>query len=171
MDLGLLVLRLFVGLSLAAHGSQKLFGWFGGYGLAGTGGYMEQLGFHPGKRAALLAGLAEAAGGLLLASGAATPLAAAVIVGVMLVAIASVHWSKGFFAHTGGYELPLLYALAALSFVLAGPGRFAVDAAVGREYAGLGWTIASLLVGAGGALAQLASRHREPKVEAGAKPA
>jgi putative oxidoreductase len=91
MALGLLILRLVVGVTLAAHGAQKLFGWFGGYGLAGTGGFMEQLGFHPGKRAALMAGLAEAAGGLLLALGAATPLAATLIVGVMLVAIATVH--------------------------------------------------------------------------------
>src|SRR5690242_4903034 len=74
MDFGLLVLRLVVGLTLAAHGTQKLFGWFGGYGLAGTGGFMEQLGFHPGKRAAFLAGLTETVGGVLLALGAATPL-------------------------------------------------------------------------------------------------
>src|SRR5215467_11873908 len=84
MDLGLLLLRLVAGLSFAAHGTQKLFGWFGGHGLAGTGGFLEQLGFHPGKRAALMAGLGEAGGGLLLALGALTPLAAAILIGVML---------------------------------------------------------------------------------------
>jgi putative oxidoreductase len=166
MDLGLLVLRLVAGLALAAHGAQKLFGWFGGYGLAGTGGFMEQLGFHPGRRAAWMAGMAEATGGLLLALGAATPLAATLIVSVMLVAIVTVHWSKGYFNHNGGYELLLLYAITALSIVLAGPGRFSIDAIVGREYAGLNWTLASLLVGAGGAVFQIASRHREPKAEA-----
>src|SRR5205809_541819 len=77
MSIGILILRLMAGLTLAAHGAQKLFGWFGGYGLAGTGGFLEQLGFVPGKRNALFAGLAEAIGGLLLALGLATPLAAA----------------------------------------------------------------------------------------------
>src|SRR5216117_2865677 len=90
MDTALLIGRLFFGLGIAAHGAQKLFGWFGGYGLAGTGGFLEQLGFHPGKRAAFMAGFAETAGGVLLALGAATPLAATLIVGVMLVAIVTV---------------------------------------------------------------------------------
>ena len=75
MAIGLLILRLVVGLTLAAHGAQKLFGWFGGYGLNGTGGFLEQLGFVPGRRNALLAGLSETAGGLLLALGLATPAA------------------------------------------------------------------------------------------------
>jgi putative oxidoreductase len=94
---------------------------------------MEQLGFHPGRRAAWMAGMAEATGGLLLALGAATPLAATLIVSVMLVAIVTVHWSKGYFNHNGGYELLLLYAVTALSIVLAGPGRFSIDAIVGRS--------------------------------------
>src|SRR5881296_2792309 len=157
MDLGLLVLRLVVGLTLAAHGAQKLFGWFGGYGLAGTGGFLEQLGFHPGKRAALMAGLAEAAGGLLLALGAATPLAATLIVGVMLVAIVTVHWAKGFFNHNGGYEYLLVLAVVALSVVVTGPGRISVDAWLGREYVGIAWGLVSLIVGSVGAVLQLAS--------------
>src|SRR2546423_5380191 len=86
MALGLLILRLVVGLTMAAHGSQKLFGWFGGYGLAGTGGFLEQLGFVPGRRNALFAGLAEMGGGLLLAAGLATPIAAALALSVMVVA-------------------------------------------------------------------------------------
>src|SRR5262245_11679095 len=171
MDLGLLILRLFAGLTLAAHGAQKLFGWFGGYGLAGTGGFMEQLGFHPGKRAALMAGLSEGLGGLLLAFGAVTPLAAALIVGVMLVAIGSVHWSKGFFNHVGGYEYLLVLAVTAVSIVFAGPGRFSIDAWLGREYAGIGWGLGSLVVGALGGTLQLLSRHPQPAAEAGAKPA
>ncbi|MBI1796360.1 MAG: DoxX family protein [Candidatus Eisenbacteria bacterium] len=171
MDLGLLVLRLVLGLTLAAHGAQKLFGWFGGYGLDGTGGFMEQLGFRPGRRAALMAGLSEAAGGALLALGAATPLAAALIIGVMSVAIVTVHWSKGFFNHNGGYEFPLALAVGAVSIVVTGAGRYSVDAWLGREYAGLGWGLASLAVGAIGATLQVASRHREPAVHTEAKTA
>jgi len=171
MDLGLLVLRVVAGFAFAAHGAQKLFGWFGGHGLSGTGAHLESLGFHPGRRAALAAGLAEAAGGLLLAFGAAMPLGAALIVGVMLVAIACVHWGHGFFAQNGGYELPLMYSIVALSLVLVGPGGISVDALVGREYSGLAWAIASLVVGCAGAVVELVGRHHEPKVETGVKPA
>src|ERR1700730_4125568 len=86
MDIGLLLLRLTVGLTLAAHGAQKLFGWFGGPGLDKTGMFFEKLGFVPGRRHALMAGLAEAGGGLLLALGLVTPLAASAVFAVMLVA-------------------------------------------------------------------------------------
>ena len=166
MDQGLLVLRLVVGLTLAGHGAQKLFGWFGGYGLAGTAGFLEKLGFRPGRRAAFMAGLSEAAGGLLLALGAATPVAAALIVGVMLVAIATVHWSKGFFNGNGGFEFPLVLAIAALAIALTGPGQFSVDAWLGQERAGIAWGLASLLVGVIGAGLQLVTRHREHAVQA-----
>jgi putative oxidoreductase len=166
VDLGLLMLRLVVGFTLAAHGTQKLFGWFGGHGLAGTGGFLEKLGFRPGKRAAFMAGLSETAGGLLLALGAATPVAATLIVAVMLVAIATVHWSKGFFNGNGGFEFPLVLAVAALASVLTGPGRFSVDAWLGQERAGVAWGLASLVVGLLGGAIQLATRHREPAVHA-----
>jgi putative oxidoreductase len=171
MDLGLLILRLLVGLSFAAHGTQKLFGWFGGYGIAGTGGFLEQLGFHPGRRAALLAGLAETVGGVLLALGAVTPLAAAILVGVMVVAIVIVHLPKGFFVTNGGYEHALLMGIAALSFAFTGPGRYSVDALAGREYAGLTWGLASLLVGTLGGALRLLSRRRTPSVHAEPKTA
>src|SRR5262249_21030842 len=147
MDLGLLILRLVVGLRFVAHGTPKLFGWFGGYGIAGTGAYFEQIGFRPGNRAALLAGLGEAGGGALLALGAATPLAAAILVGVMLVAIVSVHLPKGYFIMNGGYEHALLMGVAALTLSFTGPGRFSIDAVAGREVAGVSWGLASLLVG------------------------
>src|SRR5438128_11216756 len=97
MDLGLLLLRLTVGLTLAAHGAQKLFGWFAGPGLDATGTILETLGFHPGRRHALMAGLVEADGGLLLALGWLTPIAAAVALSVMFVAGMSVHVKQGFF--------------------------------------------------------------------------
>src|SRR5439155_1943196 len=98
MSIGLLILRLVVGLTLAAHGAQKLFGWFGGYGLAGTGQFLEQLGFRPGRIQAAQAGLAEFVGGLLLAAGFLTPVGAAAVAAVMLVASVSVHLKNGFFA-------------------------------------------------------------------------
>src|ERR1700681_1622968 len=99
MDIGLLILRLTVGLTLAAHGAQKLLGWFGGPGLDVTGQFLEMIGFVPGRRRALMAGLAETGGGLLLALGLLTPFAAAVVFGVMLVAAFSVHIKKGFRFH------------------------------------------------------------------------
>lgn len=159
MNLGLLLLRLVVGLALAAHGSQELFGWFGGGGVDGTARGFEQLGFVPGRRSAIMAGLAEAGGGLLFALGAVTPFAAGVLVAVMVVAIVSVHLKQGFFAMQGGYEYPLVLALAALSVAFTGPGRLSVDALVGLDLAGAGWGTAALLVGLVGGGVQLASRR------------
>ncbi len=159
MAFGLLILRLVVGLTLAAHGAQKLFGWFGGYGLKGTGGFLEQLGFFPGRRNALMAGLAEATGGLLLAVGLATPIAAALILSVMLVAIVSVHLKNGFFNHAQGYEYNLLLAVAALSLVFTGAGPISLDAVLGIQDAGPIWAIVALAVGLGGGAVQLAGRR------------
>jgi len=160
MDFGLFLLRVVVGLTLAAHGSQKLFGWFGGGGVAGTAPVMETLGFVPGKRAAWMAGLAEAGGGLLLALGAATPLASAVVLGVMLVAIVSAHLKNGFFVMNHGYEYPMVLATAALSVAFTGPGRLSIDALAGLHGSGPGWALAALVVGSGGAAIQLAARRR-----------
>ena len=159
MSIGLLILRLVVGLTLAAHGAQKLFGWFGGYGLTGTGGFLEQLGFVPGRRAALLAGLAETGAGLLLALGLATPVAAAVALSVMVVAGVSAHAPKGFFAHNGGYEYTLILGIAALSLAFTGPGPLSVDGALGLRLAGAGWGLAAFLVGVAGGALQLVQRR------------
>src|SRR5258707_2960319 len=126
MSIGILILRLVVGLTLAAHGAQKLFGWFGGYGLTGTGGFLEQLGFVPGRRNALLAGLAETGAGLLLALGVATPVAAAVALSVMVVAGVSAHAPKGFFAHNGGHEHQLPLEGPALCGAVTGPGALSL---------------------------------------------
>src|SRR6185369_15223327 len=104
MDIGIVLLRLTVGLVMAVHGSQKVFGWFGGHGPDGTGVFMEAMGFRPGRRHALAAGLAETGGGVLLAIGFLTPLAAALVAFVMLVAAVLVHWKNGFFITSGGYE-------------------------------------------------------------------
>ena len=159
MSIGLLILRLVVGLALAGHGTQKLFGWFGGYGLSGTAGFLEQLGFVPGRRNALFAGLAETAGGLLLALGLATPIAAAMIVAVMTVAAVSVHLKHGFFAHNQGYEYTLVLAIAALTIAFTGPGPISLDALLGLHDAGYGWGLAALVVGVAGGAVQLANRQ------------
>jgi len=128
MDTGLLLARVVLGLLMAAHGSQKLFGWFGGYGLAGTGGFFESLGFRPGRLFAGAAGFTETTGGLLLALGLLGPLGPAMIISVMVVAIATVHWAGGVFAQNNGFELPLLYAVGAASIALIGYGAYSIDA-------------------------------------------
>src|ERR1043166_4356696 len=107
MDAGVLVLRIVAGLVMAAHGSQKLFGWFGGYGLAGTGGYFESLGFRPGHMFAAAAGLAEFLGGALIALGLFGPVGPGAVVATMIVAAVTVHWQNGLFAQANGIELPL----------------------------------------------------------------
>ena len=158
MSIGLLILRLVVGLGLAAHGAQKLFGWFGGYGLTGTGQFLEQLGFRPGRFQALQAGFAEAAGGLLLALGFLTPFASAAILAVMIVATVGVHLQKGFFAQNGGYEYPLVLAAVALAFAFAGPGPLSVDRALGLAWSGDAWGAGALLAGSVGGAVPLVAR-------------
>ena len=133
VSIGLLVVRLALGLLMAAHGSQKLFGWFGGHGLAGTGGYFESLGFRPGRSFALAAGLAEVGGGLLLALGLLGPVGPALIVSVMLVAALAVHRAGGLFAMTNGVEVPLLYSAGAIALALTGPGAYSLDTLLGLE--------------------------------------
>ena len=130
---GLLVARLVLGLLLVAHGAQKLFGWFGGYGLAGTGGFFESIGFRPGRAFAAAASLAEIAGGLLLALGLLGPVGPALIISVMIVAAISVHWEHGVFATTNGIEVPLLYATGALALALTGYGAYSLDALLGLQ--------------------------------------
>lgn len=131
-DLGLLALRLGVGGTLVAHGAQKLFGWFGGHGLAGTAGFFESVGFTPGRANAILAGAGEAGGGSLLALGLATPAAGAAVAGTMAAA-ASMHKDNGFFAQDGGLEYPAMLALTAGALALSGPGQLSLDAALGHR--------------------------------------
>ena len=131
-DLGLLVLRAGVGAVLIAHGSQKLFGWFGGPGLRDTAKSFEEMGFRPGRLSALGAGLGEAGGGTLIALGLATPAAGAAAAGTMITA-ASVHKPGGFFAFAGGYEYPALLGVSTAALALTGPGRISVDQATGNR--------------------------------------
>jgi putative oxidoreductase len=131
MAFGMILLRLLVGLTLATHGSQKLFGLFGGSGPSGTRKMFAALGFRTPLAMAIVAGLSEFGGGLLFASGLLTALAALALTVVMLNAIATVHWKKGFFDYAGGYEYNLLILATALAVTAAGPGRFSLDAAFG----------------------------------------
>ncbi|MGW3955929.1 DoxX family membrane protein [Streptomyces sp. NPDC004752] len=142
-DLGLLLLRLGIGGVLAAHGAQKLFGWFGGYGIEGTGRFMESVGYAPGRASATAAGLAEAGGGALLALGLATPAAGAAAAGGMAAA-AAVQVPNGFFAQEGGYEHPATLGLAAAGLAVAGPGRFSLDHALGHVV-DRGWMVPAAL--------------------------
>ncbi|GAA1972403.1 DoxX family protein [Kitasatospora viridis] len=130
-DLGLFVLRAAVGGVLFSHGTQKLFGWFGGGGLEGTAKGMEAMGFKPGGQSALAAGLGEAGGGALLVAGLATPVAGPVVAGTMAGAI-SVHFPHGFFITKGGYEYPALLGVCGLALSIAGPGRYSLDELTGH---------------------------------------
>ena len=133
---GPLVLRVLVGAIFAAHGAQKLFGWFGGYGLEGTGQFFGSIGLNPGTLMALLAGAAELFGGLALVFGLLVRPAAAALAFTMLVAIFAVHIGKGFFMDKGGYEYALALFAASLSLLFSGGGRYAVDAALAPRIAG-----------------------------------
>jgi putative oxidoreductase len=125
---GLLIIRLVVGLTFVAHGTQKLFGWFGGHGLQGTGGFFESIGIKPGKTMALLAGISEGAGGLLFAAGFLTPLAALFIIGTMIVAIVKVHGPNGYWITQNGTEYNVMLIVVALGVALVGAGTFSIDA-------------------------------------------
>ncbi|WP_367323647.1 DoxX family membrane protein [Streptomyces sp. HUAS ZL42] len=142
-DLGLLLLRLGTGGVLAAHGAQKLLGWFGGGGIEGTGRYMESVGYRPGEASATAAGLAETGGGTLLALGLATPAAGAAAAGAMAGA-AAVHMPNGFFAKEGGYEYAATLGLAAAGLAVAGPGRLSLDHAFGHVF-DRGWMVPAAL--------------------------
>ncbi|WP_394578593.1 DoxX family protein [Cytobacillus firmus] len=127
MDLGLLIIRLVIGILFIGHGAQKLFGWFGGHGLKGTGGWFESIGMKPGVMMALLAGLAELIGGILFALGFLTPLAALMIAGTMIMAIVKVHGPNGLWATSNGYEYNLTLLSVAIGIALIGPGQYALD--------------------------------------------
>jgi putative oxidoreductase len=150
MALGLLLLRLVFGLTLAAHGSQKLFGSFGGGGPAGTTTFFRSLGFRAPLLMALIAGLGELAGGLMFALGLLTPLAALILTVVMLNAIGSVHWKKGFFNSAGGYEFNLAILATAVAITAIGPGRYSLDGALGwaEAISGPWWALAVIVLAA-----------------------
>ena len=160
-NLGLLLIRLIFGPVMVAHGAQKLFGWFGGYGLAGTGGFFESLDFRPGRTFAAAAGLSEFVGGWLFALGLLGPVGPALILAVMLVASISIHWRNGLFAATNGVEVPLLYATAVVGVALIGYGAYSLDAALGlATFWTAPLTVLALAVGVIGGIANLLLRKR-----------
>jgi putative oxidoreductase len=128
--LGLLLVRLVVGLLFIGHGAQKLFGWFGGYGPKGTGGWMDSIGMKPGIVMAVAAGLMELVGGALFASGLFTPLAAVLIALTMLGAIVKVHAKNGIWVTANGYEYPLVLLVVVIGIALTGAGAYSLDAII-----------------------------------------
>lgn len=158
METGLLLIRIVLGIVFAAHGAQKLFGWFGGFGIAGTGGWLASMGFRPARLHATVSGLSEFGGGLLLAFGLLTPLGAAAVAGVMIVAIATVHLPNGFFNTAGGYEFNLTLAVTALALSFTGPGRYSLDRALDLSLAGPEWGLAAIAASVVTAGAVLATR-------------
>ena len=164
MDIGRTALRLIIGPLFVGHGTQKLFGWFGGHGLEGTAGFFEStLGLKPGKRHATAAGASEAIGGALLTLGALTPVAAGLITGTMITAIRKVHAPKGPWVTDGGYEYNAVLIAAMLALTEAGPGRPSVDASAFPRLKGNALALAQFAAAAAGAAALTA--EREPAVE------
>jgi putative oxidoreductase len=163
METGLLLARIVIGALMAAHGAQKLFGWFGGYGIAGTGGFFEGIGFRPGRLFATAAGVTEFGSGLLLALGLFAPFAAAAMLSVMIVAAGSVHWEHGLFASSNGIEVPLLYGVIAASLALTGPGAYSLDAVLGlAPFWTAGVVVAALALGVLAGIGNLAARKTAP---------
>ena len=160
MSIGLLILRMVVGGLFIGHGTQKLFGWFGGHGLDGTGGFFESLRYPNGREMALLAGLAEAGGGSLLVLGFLTWLGAAAILGVMVNAAVAVHVRNGVWNSNGGVELPLVNSAAAVALAFTGAGRYSIDSAIGWHLAGWVWGLVALMLGVASAAVVLAMRQR-----------
>jgi len=167
LSIGLLLARVVIGLVMAAHGAQKLLGWFGGYGLNKTGELLGQLGFRPGRALAAAASITEITSGLLVALGVLGPVGPALMISVMIVAM-SVHWEHGLLATNNGVELPLLYATTALGLALAGYGRYSLDAWLG-VVPHWSTTATALVLAAGilGGFANVALRRR-PTTTAGA---
>jgi putative oxidoreductase len=160
LSIGLLLVRIVIGLIMAAHGASKLLGWFGGYGLRGTGEFFAQLGFQPGTAFAAAASISEIVSGLLVALGFLGPIGPALMVSVMIVATITVHWGQGLFAPKG-VEVPLLYGIAALGLALTGFGQYSLDNWLGiAGHLPLADTWIALAIGIIGGFANVALRRR-----------
>jgi putative oxidoreductase len=155
---GLLILRLVVGLTLAGHGAQKLFGWWGGSGMTGWTGMVGKLRIRPARAWAWVAALAEFAGGLLVALGLLFPIGSLAIAGSMLVAIATVHLAKGFWVTKGGYEFNLLITASVIALALTGPGKYSLDQLFGIHLTEPVTLLVGAVAVAAGVIATLASR-------------
>ena len=167
MEIALLGLRLVVGLGFAAHGAQKLFGSFGGYGLDGTAAFFDGIGLRPGKLHARAAGTAEFAGGLLIALGLVTPLAAAALIGVMTAAVLTTHLPNGFFNTQNGFEYNLVLVAAVFALAGIGAGDWSLDNALDLDVAGTGWALGALAAGLLGGLGAVFSGRLVHERESG----
>jgi putative oxidoreductase len=166
MKIGRLLLRLTVGSLFFGHGTQKLFGWFGGHGIDATANMFDSIGMRPGQRNAVAAGLAEAGGGAGIALGLATPLSAATLTSVMLTAINRVHLKNGPWVTNGGYEYNIVLIAAVLALVEVGPGELSLDHLLGNERTGPTWTLVALALGVAGAIgAHIAAESQPAPVE------
>jgi putative oxidoreductase len=163
MKLGAFLMRALIGGLFVGHGTQKLFGWFGGHGLEGTSGVMEKLGMRPPRRHALLVGTAEAGGGALLALGALTPLATAMLTGSMTTAIREVHWANGPWVTGGGWEYNAVLIAALTELADHGPGSLSLDARLFSRMHGTGWALASLTAGVAGSYLASSPPFNEPE--------
>ena len=163
MDVGLLILRVVVGLLMIGHGTQKLFGWFEGPGLEGAGGFFDSLGYRPGKPHATLAGVTEAGAGVLLVLGLLTPLACAALVGVMVNVILAAHAQKGLWNTKGGFEFPLVLLASAAALAFTGAGDVSLDSAFDWRLSGGGWGVAAVAVGLLTGLVMVSMRRTEPE--------
>jgi putative oxidoreductase len=168
MSFGLLILRVVIGLTLAGHGAQKLFGWWGGSGMAGWIQAVTKLRIRPAAPWAWIAALSEFGGGLLLAVGLVSPLGSLAIAGAMLVAIATVHWPNGFWNGKRGYEFNLALLASVTALALTGPGTYSLDQALGIRLPEPLTLVAGTIALVLGVVAMLA--YRGPKVETQAKP-
>ena len=164
MAAGLLLLRVVVGLALVGHGTQKLFGWFGGHGPRTTGAFFEIVGYRPGLLFAVIAGLSEAGSGSLLALGFLTPLAGAAVIGVMLNAASSLR-DRGPWIINGGWEYTVVLATVGASIALTGPGSISVDHALGLDWS-TAWGVAGITLGVTAAIVTLLLRRRNPATTA-----
>ena len=159
LSIGLLILRLGVGMTIAAHGAQKAFGWFGGPGPQGVRGMVEVMGFKPVPLWTFALTAAELGGGVLVALGLLTPIAALVVTAAMITAIITVHFDKGFFNSQGGLEFPLTIAVACVSLALIGPGAYSFDRLLNIQLPEPTTVVVSLIAVAIGVLAGLQSRR------------
>jgi putative oxidoreductase len=167
MAFGILVLRIVLGLTMAAHGAQNSFGWWKGPGLRGVHGWLGSMRFRGGWLPVILLVASELGGGMLLALGLFVPFAALAIVAAMTVAIALVHWPKGFFNGGGGYEFNLLIAASSVALAALGGGRFSLDRALGwaDNLSGTWWGVGVLAAGVlAGLFVIIAGRRHEAPV-------
>lgn len=166
LDIGLLIIRLVVGLLVAGHGAQKLFGWFEGPRLEGASGMMESLGYRPGRPWALMAGLSEFLGGLLFALGLLNPLGSLGIMAVMATAIGRAHWGRPIWVTSGGGEFPLTNFVVAVGIGLAGPGYYSLDqlwdASLPAIWAWIAFVVVAVVTGAGIAASSQMAKQPQP---------